>query len=304
MDVLKRVVIKEEFVQLTGDFKKAVILNQLIYWSQRISDFDNFIKEENRRINNNDIGDKPTLLQYGWIYKKAQDLSEETMLGLSKQTIGRILDELCKNGWIEKRRNPRYKWDKTYQYRVNLIKIAVDLKEIGYVLQDYKLDINNLIRNSNLELQGIEMELCNNKNGTAIPETITENTKQRIKEYRVDKHIHYIPFKEFQELLFKKESSVNTDAIMSMQYFIKWRNNFYKEKKYSYDTWFGLYEHWLDTEVNDRNIQVTYEESVLMINKFFNTAFEGNEYGECDYSPAFYCSDKVKELRFYESGLL
>lgn len=158
MDILKRVVIKEEFVKLTGDFKKAVILNQLIYWSQRVSDFDRFIKEENKRINNNDIDTKPTPLQHGWIYKKAQDLSDETMLGLSKQTIGRILDDLCENRWIEKRRNPKYKWDKTYQYRVNLTKIAIDLNKLGYTLQDYKINTNELMRNSNLELQDTQME--------------------------------------------------------------------------------------------------------------------------------------------------
>ena len=37
---LKRVVIKEELFALTGDFKEAIILNQFIYWSERIRDFD------------------------------------------------------------------------------------------------------------------------------------------------------------------------------------------------------------------------------------------------------------------------
>ena len=50
-DKLKRAVIKEELVELTGDFKKAVILNQLIYWSERVDDFHDFIKEENKRKN-------------------------------------------------------------------------------------------------------------------------------------------------------------------------------------------------------------------------------------------------------------
>lgn len=182
MERLKRVVIKEEFVALTGDYKLAILLNQLIYWSERIKDFDEFIKEENKRMNNNDIDDKPIQLQHGWIYKKAEHLSSETMLGLSKQTIGRLLDKLCECGWIEKRRNPRYKWDKTYQYRVNIIKVAINLKEKGYVLQDYKIDFNNMIPSSKMELQETKTELCSDENGTAIPEIIIKNTKQRLKD--------------------------------------------------------------------------------------------------------------------------
>lgn len=304
MNVLKRVVIKEEFVKLTGDFKKAVILNQLIYWSQRVSDFDDFIKEENKRINNNDIDDKPTPLQCGWIYKKAQDLSDETMLGLSKQTIGRIMDNLCNHGWVEKRRNPRYKWDKTYQYRVNIMKIAVDLHRLGYVLQDYKIDINEVMRNSNLELQEIEMELCNNKNGTAIPEIITENTKQRIKEHRVDYTNQLrLTFREFKNLLYKREENINADAVNSMEYFTNCRNELYEEAKYGYNTWLNLYENWLSTSDMNRYIELDYDDSVLLIDKFFKTEFKGNDYGECDYSPILYCNDKVKELRFYEAEL-
>lgn len=46
---LKRVVIKEELVALTGDAISALVLNQFIYWSERRHDFDKFIKEERER---------------------------------------------------------------------------------------------------------------------------------------------------------------------------------------------------------------------------------------------------------------
>lgn len=45
MRKLKRAVIKEELVELTGDFKEAVVLNQLIFWSERVKDSDQFIHE-------------------------------------------------------------------------------------------------------------------------------------------------------------------------------------------------------------------------------------------------------------------
>lgn len=48
---LKRMVIKEELVDLTGDFKLAIVLNQMMYWSERVHDFDLFLQEENEKLN-------------------------------------------------------------------------------------------------------------------------------------------------------------------------------------------------------------------------------------------------------------
>ncbi len=138
---LKRAVIKEEYVALTGSVDKALILNQFVYWSERVRDFDLFIKEENARKESHGIENLEELC-YGWIYKTAQELSEETMLGKSAQTIRRLIDDLVKQGWIQARRNPKYKWDQTYQYRVNLYKIQSDLFLAGYPFDGYKYSIS------------------------------------------------------------------------------------------------------------------------------------------------------------------
>ena len=45
MKKLRRVVIKEELVALTGSVDAAIVLNQMIYWSERVKDFDDFIAE-------------------------------------------------------------------------------------------------------------------------------------------------------------------------------------------------------------------------------------------------------------------
>ncbi|MGR5970097.1 hypothetical protein ACT7C1_26915 [Bacillus paranthracis] len=92
---LKRAVIKEELVILTGDFKKAILLNQLIYWSERVKDYDQFITEEKKRARmamNIEEKKRAELLKeiklsHGWIYKTAEDLSSETMLNMSKKKI-------------------------------------------------------------------------------------------------------------------------------------------------------------------------------------------------------------------------
>ena len=148
MNFLKSVVVKEELVALTGNMVSAIILNQFIYWSQRIKDFDSFIKEENKRREKNDMDSTDTELQNGWIYKELGELKDEIMFTCSSKTVGRKLEILLNNGWLNRRNNPKYKWDRTYQYRVDLLKIAKDLNKIGYVLQDYKIDLQ-MLGNSN-----------------------------------------------------------------------------------------------------------------------------------------------------------
>ena len=138
MKPLKRVVIKEELVELTGDFRSALILNQFIYWSERMYDADKYIMEEKERALKEDLIVNIDESK-GWIYKTAEELSEEIMTGMSKSTVGRYIKQLVEKGYLIQRRNPKYKWDKTYQYRVNLYKIQLDLGKMGYVLEGYKL---------------------------------------------------------------------------------------------------------------------------------------------------------------------
>jgi len=126
-------VIREEFVALTGSPLIAAILNQLLYWSQRVSDFDLFWNEE--------TFSSPQGIpkfQYGWFYKKAQDLIEETMINVTPATLRRYLAFLIERGWIQTRTNPQYTWDRRTQYRVKLRKLCADLQKKGHRLQGFE----------------------------------------------------------------------------------------------------------------------------------------------------------------------
>lgn len=136
---IKKAVIREDLLSITNDYRKAIILNQFIYWSERVSDADKFIKKENEIAKNN--GEEERELFYGWIYKTAEELADEVMLGLSASQIRRYISDLVNMGYISKRNNPKYRWDRTLQYRVNLVNIAKDLKKNGYPLSDYKIEI-------------------------------------------------------------------------------------------------------------------------------------------------------------------
>ena len=164
MKPLKRVVIKEELVALTGDFRPAIILNQFIYWIERMKDTDRYILEEKERASKEQL-EVSINESNGWIYKTAEELNEELMVGMSKATIGKYINQLVEAGYLAKRNNPKYKWDKTLQYRVDLVKVQKDLAKLGYALEGYKLL-------PNIEIVDIDVEVKENKkaSSTAIDE--------------------------------------------------------------------------------------------------------------------------------------
>ena len=157
MKKLKRAVIKEELVELTGDFRPALILNQFIYWIERMYDTDKYILEEKERALKHEI-EVSIDESKGWVYKTAEDLNEELMIGMSVPTIRKYIKQLVEQGYLVQRKNPKYKWDKTMQYRVDLYKIQLDLGKMGYVLEGFKLLPNIKIVEEVEEIENIEVD--------------------------------------------------------------------------------------------------------------------------------------------------
>jgi len=187
---LKRAIIKEEFVTLTGDFKQAIVLNQFIYWSERVKDSKRFMEEEvehGRKFADGSVENPQDIsesLSNGWIYKTAEEMIEEVMLTVSKTTMQRIIDSLVEKEWINRRRNPKYQWDKTYQYRVNLNKIQTDLFALGFALEGYSLKEKIVeppkVQNESSKVQNesskVQNESSKVQNESAIPEITSEIT--------------------------------------------------------------------------------------------------------------------------------
>ena len=154
----------------------------MISWSERVRDFDKFIAQENTTAERH--GEQITIEQtHGWIYKSAEELSEETMLKISKQNMRLHIKKLIKLGYIQERNNPKYKWDKTKQYRLNMVKIQTDLQNLGYCLEGYPLVLNSdtevpksAHRSNSLEHQANNLEHQSEQIITAIPEITPEIT--------------------------------------------------------------------------------------------------------------------------------
>jgi len=239
MESLKRIVIKEELVALTGDYRKAILLNQFLYWTERVRDFDKFIAEEKIRYEL-DGGKSNFELQNGWIYKTAEELSEETMLSLSKSNIRIHIKCLIENGWIDERVNPNFKWDKTKQYRVNILKLQEDLYKLGYALEGYPLffydetdnneqqDENEIaspeqeldpINNENIELRSFKTEPRSSKieprefqQKTDVDEIKPRSSKMKPRGFKIEHRSSEIE-QQYQRLLTKNNKYINNQSV-------------------------------------------------------------------------------------------
>jgi len=165
---LKRVPIKEELVCITGDYIKAVILQQFIYWSERTKDYDQFVLEERTQAERCGYEYKSEL-KNGWIYKSSEQLSEETLLRLKHTAMRTHIKELVSKGFLSERTNPLDRRDRTIQYRVNILAIQLDLLEHNYVLDGYSSPINfeTLMEVIHKKKQSRNVEMQTSLNGNA-----------------------------------------------------------------------------------------------------------------------------------------
>ncbi|NPC94748.1 hypothetical protein HOO54_21605 [Bacillus sp. WMMC1349] len=138
---MKRVVVREELVELLGCPKKELLLNQFLYWIVRRYDYVQFYNEEMViKAENKNKTDEGALV-HGWIYKNSDELGAEVILKSAPTTIRRHLKQTVKWGYLHERRNPKVQYDKTFQYRLNTNKILRDLNILGFKI-DYLLLID------------------------------------------------------------------------------------------------------------------------------------------------------------------
>jgi hypothetical protein len=221
---LKRVVIKEELVELTGDYITALVLNQFIYWSERVKDYDKMLKEEKKRLDM--TADDAYEFKNGWIWKSAPEMIDELMIGVSTTTMERRLKKIVDNSWAQRRKNPNNPQDHTYQYRIDIIKIQIDLLKLGYSLDNYPVIVDRV---SNLHSEGTKLhdeasdlqneasdlhsEGSNLHDEGTVPEITTETTPKTISEIKkkyIKKKIDKNNFKTlYQQMLNFLESVLN-----------------------------------------------------------------------------------------------
>lgn len=133
----RRIIIREEFVDLTSHLPIASLLEQMLRCCREGTDFDLYREEE--KVN---PPKSPSSLQYGWFYKSSRDLIEGALLRVTLSTFRRYMGFLKSRGWIQTRRNPENKLDSKVHYRVNLRKLAIDLQKRGHCLPSFEIQGN------------------------------------------------------------------------------------------------------------------------------------------------------------------
>lgn len=165
MNKPKVVTIYEEYVAITENLVQAICLGQMVYWQDRVRDFEKFVDNENVAR----IGEGKEVLKIdGWIYKDAGQLTEECMLGKSEDVTRKALQWLVDHKFLLRRNNPEYKWDKRYQYVVNIEFLETEIIKRGY---------SNIPNFSFCVFEGLKTRVRDPENAGALSEITTDIKK-------------------------------------------------------------------------------------------------------------------------------
>lgn len=321
---IKKAVIREDLLSITNDFRKAIILNQFIYWSERVSDADKFIEKENEIARSN--GENEKELFYGWIYKTAEELAEEVMLGLSASQIRRYINDLVKMGYISKRNNPKYKWDRTLQYRVNLVNIAKALKKNGYPLSEYKINIPDekstithlcTINNAHEKNQSIANERAipeitnrdynteNNKTKYAFPSEKCDTPSDKFSREYISKAINNIMVLQFGMDENSDKSQELTNIIL--YFFEQYEKRFaQKHPNIAFISYVNIIKEYLHPFGDNMAYIDDLETYQALIDKYFDENYNarGNYSVELNLSLSHFMSGEIREHLCNRNGVL
>ena len=97
-----KIILRQEYVLLTGDYKKAILLEFFIIKQQESDE---------------------------WFNISYDNISRNSLLGLKLVNIRFHIIHLIKNAWIKRRKD---EYSVLYQYKVNLNKIKQDIDKLNF----------------------------------------------------------------------------------------------------------------------------------------------------------------------------
>ena len=99
---LIKITLRQEYIWLTGDYKKAILLEYFLC-----------------NKNNND-----------WFNLSYDSISKNSLLGFTSANLRNHIKHLIDNGWIERNYDETLKFASTFKYKVNKEKIEKDIEKI------------------------------------------------------------------------------------------------------------------------------------------------------------------------------
>lgn len=194
-------ILREEYLAITGSYAQAIVLDQMIIWA-RTTDRLQLLIENNKYILTDEVGTNITKEDLRWTYKSAKELSSETLLTEKQCRDG--LQALTDKGYLERRRNPKIKWDKTFQYKINYEGIINAVLQMGFGIEALKLSVLSIEQNVTPMLQNVTSMLPNvtpiEPNVTALPSTTSSTTSSNKNITPVETGAYDNFIKEFNEI--------------------------------------------------------------------------------------------------------
>lgn len=141
----------------------AALLNDFEYWQNY-----KFAHASQKAIENEiaSRGGLPAQDTDLWIYKKQSDLKENLFNIWGMNKVRDNLNWLVNVGYIWQRNNPKYAWDRTLQYQLNIDAVQKQIDAL----------INRSVENN--ESKELNQRIEAQQSNEAIPENTTENTTE------------------------------------------------------------------------------------------------------------------------------
>ena len=134
---MKKAVLREDLMAVTKDLTQSMVLSQMLYWTKTLDQVNQLIFEENKRLA--EESQPQCEYNYGWIWKSAREMREDLMMAFTEDSIQKAFSALSACGLLMKRNNPKIRYDRKLQYRVDLLLLRRKLKECGWAMTDFVL---------------------------------------------------------------------------------------------------------------------------------------------------------------------
>ena len=134
---MKKAVLREDLMAVTKDLTQSMVLSQMLYWTKTLDQVNQLIFEENKRLA--EESQPQCEYNYGWIWKSAREMREDLMMAFTEDSIQKAFSALSACGLLMKRNNPKVRYDRKLQYRVDLLLLRRKLKECGWAMTDFVL---------------------------------------------------------------------------------------------------------------------------------------------------------------------
>ena len=178
---MKKAVLREDLMAVTKDLTQSMVLSQMLYWTKTLDQVNQLIFEENKRLA--EESQPQCEYNYGWIWKSAREMREDLMMAFTEDSIQKAFSALSACGLLMKRNNPKVRYDRKLQYRVDLLLLRRKLKECGWAMTDFVLsdtyaEIETIPPITECIPPITEWNPCIAESIPPIAETITETTNK------------------------------------------------------------------------------------------------------------------------------